>query len=402
MIQENDRDQSLEYEVILNCLHSRRDLSVLSTVRQLTTEPEFNWERALNLAATHRVSNLLFDAIQNNAEPPPRVKSTLSEIYNRTAFTNLYLLNELGRLLAVLKSNDIDVLVLKGAGLAITAYRTIGLRPMVDVDLLLHRRDIPTALDVLAREGFDRSIEPRPGAALEFENEIALHKIGLEPIRLDIHWSLFDSHFYQETLSLDWFWRSARVSSWQEFHYQVPGPEAQLIHLCGHLALHHALSPALLWLNDLVEVISKYQDDIDWELMFEKATEMRLVLPVQKYLEIVVEELNAPIPLEVFQSFKYLPAEGIEKRVSRWHSGKRERSLASRVLPDLLEIPAGRRQLRYIWSKLIPTPEYIRWRYRDTKTTSLLLLYGYHFAAGFKAALTMTLLGVRDLLKKVL
>ncbi len=86
-----------------------------------------------------------------------------------------------------------------------------------------------------------------------------------------------------------------------------------------------------------------------------------------------MEELNAPIPVEVLLSLKNLPAESIEKRVSRWHSGKHERSLASRVLPDLLEIPAGRRQLRYVWSKLIPTPEYILWRYRDSKTTSLLL-----------------------------
>jgi hypothetical protein len=324
----------------------------------------------------------------------------LNEAANRVAFRNLYLFHELGQQLERLKRAGIDVLVLKGAGLAVTAYRTIALRPMVDVDLLARRDQVPALLDLLAAGGYERAVEPRPGAALEFENEIPVHKAGLEPVRFDVHWSLFDSLYYQANLPLDWFWQSARAQTWQGFTISVPGPEAQLIHLCGHLALHHAQAPALLWLNDVVEVLWAYREELRWELLLDKAAELRLVIPLRTYLSEAAKTWDAPIPPDMLARLQTLPVSPAEERVFRRHTGKQVGSLSSRVLPDLAELPPGRR-LRFIWTKLAPSPEYMRDRYQD-RGTPLILLYLYHLAAGLRAAATIAATTIGNAVKSLL
>jgi hypothetical protein len=390
----------LHDDALLSCLRSRRNPAALEAIRPLLTDPGFDWAGLLDLAAAHRVSALLGDALEGTGLAPAEATAALREAANRAAFRNLYLFHELGQQLERLKRAGIDVLALKGAGLAVTAYRTIALRPMVDVDLLARRDQVPALLDALVADGYQRAVEPRPGAALEFENEIPVYKAGLEPVRFDVHWSLFDSLYYQANLSLDWFWESARVQTWQGFAVPVPGPEAQLIHLCGHLALHHAQAPALLWLNDLVEVLWANRGAIQWNVLLEKAAEMELVLPLQNCLGEAATTWDAPIPPDALARLQALPVSPAEERVFHRHAGKQVRSLSSRVLPDLAELPPGQR-LRFIWTKLAPSPEYMRDRYQD-RDAPLPLLYLYHFGAGARAATTIAATAAVGAVKRLL
>lgn len=393
--------QQLYQQAVFLCLKGRRHPHALASARRLMAEPWFDWEQLVGTATAHRVSSLVYDALNGTGVFPPHVDVALSTAYNRTAFLNLFFLHQLSDQLNRLKSLGVDVIVLKGASLAITVYRTIGLRPMVDVDLLVHREQAPTLLRVLKESGFEQGLEPQPGAALEFENELALYKPGLEPIRFDIHWSLFDSHYYQNTLSLDWYWQSSRTRLWNGSPFPVLSPEAQLIHLCGHLALHHAQAPGLLWFNDLDEIIWANKDEISWDLLLKKACEMNLVLPVRNYLSQLAGEWEAPIPDAVVEQLRALPVSADEQRLYRWHTAKHEGSLVSRVLPDLYELPGGRRKLRFIWAKLAPSADYLRKRYERPKPYPVIFLYLYHFGTGLGAGLKVILQGAAGIMKRV-
>lgn len=388
------------YDTLLACLKSRRIPAALDAARPLLADPGFDWGGLLDLAAAHRVSALLGDALAGTDLAPPTVTAELSEITNRTAFRNLYLLQELGRQLERLKESGIDVLVLKGAGLAVTAYRTIALRPMVDVDLLARREQVPALLDLLAAAGYQWPIMPRSGMALEFQSEIPVRKAGLEPVHFDVHWSLFDSRYYQANLSLDWFWQSARVQAWQGFDIPVPGPEAQLIHLCGHLAMHHAQAPDLLWLNDLAEVLWACRAQIQWDLLLRKAAELELALPLQTYLSEAASTWDVPLPPEALARLQALPISSTEARIFRQHMDKRSSLASSRILFDLAQLPRGR-WLRYMWAQLAPTPEYIRDRYRDS-SAPLPGLYLHHYGAGLRAATTTAATDARNAVKRLL
>ena len=65
---------------------------------------------------------------------------------------------------------------------------------------------------------------------------------------IDVHWSLFDSPYYQDRNAMDWFWDTAEPVLYR----RSSSTEALLIHLCGHLALHHG-TRGLLWGHDIVE-----------------------------------------------------------------------------------------------------------------------------------------------------
>jgi hypothetical protein len=155
-----------------------------------------------------------------------------------------------------------------------------------------------------------------------------------------------------------------------------------------------------LWLNDLVEVLWAHRGAIQWDALLEKAAEVELVLPLQTYLGEAATTWDAPIPPDMLARLQALPASPAEERAFRRHAGKQGDSLSSRVLPDLAELPPGRR-LRFIWTKLAPSPEYMRDRYRD-RDAPLPLLYLFHFGAGLRAATTIAANAAGGAVKRLL
>ena len=111
----------------------------------------------LALATLHDVAPLLYERLANDASPanvPGDVLQRLREIYLMTGARNALLYRELGPVLQALQHDNIPVIVLKGAHLAALVYRHIALRPMSDIDLLVHRSDLERAVAKLHDLGF--------------------------------------------------------------------------------------------------------------------------------------------------------------------------------------------------------------------------------------------------------
>ena len=211
----------------------------------------------------------------------PSAAAELRESYYSTGVRNLLLRRQLGTVLQALAAAAVPAIVLKGAALIETVYDNPALRPMDDVDLLVRRADLAAARQVLERLGYEAGrAETHPGVLTEYENEMAFCKPGRLDTWVDVHWSLFDSPYYQDRMAMDWFWNSARPAIIAEQPSLVLGPEALIIHLCGHLALHRT-STGLLWWHDVAEVLAKHRDEIDWQVLLSRTSEYDLVLPVR-------------------------------------------------------------------------------------------------------------------------
>src|SRR5690606_10977914 len=143
-------------------------------------------------------------------------------------------------------------IVLKGVGLAHTVYENIALRPMADVGLLVRRYNALDALDVLRECGYqpDRD-EIMPAAVLAYENELFLRKRERLEWHLELHWGLFDSPYYQAWQPESALWATAAPLTVEGAPTRVLSTEMMLLHLCGHLALHHR-NHGLLWQCDIV------------------------------------------------------------------------------------------------------------------------------------------------------
>jgi hypothetical protein len=72
----------------------------------------------------------------------------------------------------------------------------------------------------------------------------------------------------------------------------VLSPEAQVLHLTSHLAKH--LWGRLLWFYDIVQVLRCYEDELDWDLILDKASEFEILRALQVTLAKTVEVLARP------------------------------------------------------------------------------------------------------------
>ncbi|MCO6452358.1 MAG: nucleotidyltransferase family protein [Caldilineales bacterium] len=338
------------------------------------------WAELNQLAERERVSALLYDVDRGWNLCPSVVERKLHDFAAYTSVQNRIYLDALAEILETLAAADIPAIVLKGAALAEMIYGNIGLRPMVDLDLLVRKMDARRALSILQADGYaahDRGT--RDGSTLEFENEIMLVMAEPTPIQTELHWSLFDSPHHQAVLDEDWLWLTAQPAEIAGCSTLILGPEAQILHLSGHVALHHVEHAHLLWLHDLAEIIT--QAEIDWDSVLQHAVQYDLVLSLQFALNRVAAYWQTPIPASVLAELNGLQVSSAESRIliSRMDG---PRPVLQRFWLDLTGIPDWPARLRYAWQNLFPNPIYMHQRYQIRLPLMLPILYPYRWVLG--------------------
>lgn len=368
------------------CQAARGQAAGLAAARALATGETFDWELVSRRALDERVAPLLHSVLGTETFAPAAVRQQLEEAYLATAHRNLFLFHELEGALAALNEAGVDVLVLKGAALAETLYRNIAVRPLLDFDLLVRREQVAQALKTLDALGYRRvGIEPHTGIALRHENEIHLRKKGQIDVHLELHWSLFDSPHYQERLPMAWFWESATSASVGDHRARILCAEAQLLHLCGHLMLHHR-GNELLWLHDIAELLCAYEGRIAWSTVLEKATVCDIVLPLQQIIALVVAEWGAPVPAGVLARLAALTPSAAEAQVFSWLAAE-ERPVLKRFWADLASMSNWSQRFSYAWRQLFPSRRYMRHRYGISHSFLLPFYYPYRWWLGLYRAI---------------
>jgi hypothetical protein len=371
------------------CLRSRWEAEALEAARRLAMETQLDWEALVRVAEEERLGPLLYRAVRRQDLVPPAVEEALRAVRYSMAVRDRLLHGELAAILDRLSVQGVDVVLLKGAALVHTVYGGAGLRPMEDLDVLVHREDVRPTLAVLIERGYQRAgIEVRPDADLLYENELKLDKAGPLHFWVEVHWSLFDMPYYQRVLPMDWFWQTALPVRIGDTAARVLGPEAQTLHLCGHIMLQHGDERAsLLWLHDVAEVLVHYRDQLDWEELLNRAQEFRLVLPVQQVVGRVAEQWGVPVPAQVLSRLNALRPSADEVRVVAWRTA-RQRPVAQRFWSDLAGMGDWRQRLHYVWIQLFPSVTYMVSRYGIKHRLLVPLYYPYRWLVGLRGVRT--------------
>ncbi len=366
------------------CLVASREREALEAVRALISQGGFDWD--MWLRRTAGLAPLLYRNLHGHGILPPGVDARLlfAVFHSRTRSEIAF--RELDRVLPCLSDAHVPVILLKGAALATAIYGDPVLRPMIDLDLLVHPGDVARVLEALQGLGYEPpATEMRPQDALAYSNEIGLSRPGGAEIPVEIHWGLLDSPLYRGRPPEEWLWGTALPVSIGQAGAWMLGPEAQILHLCGHLALHHA-GEGLLWLNDIAEVLYHYKEQIDWRRLLGQAQAADLVLPLQQVLPRVAEGWQAPIPAEALAALHALQPSAAEARVFGGMSAG-PRSVAAEVWSDLPGLGRAGERLRYLAAKLFPARAYMRERYGIRHAVLLPLYYPYRWLLGVRSAL---------------
>lgn len=376
-------DAALDRFLIL-CLRARRDSEARHAVRAAVARRGWTWEDFLRIARREALAPLLRQALHGAPFLPPFVRQALDACYYETLAQNLLLERELQALLQRFRQVGVPTVLLKGIALVHTVYQDIALRPMVDLDLLVWHRDLATASRVLRDAGYvPVHMEPRAGATFAYESEIAFAKPGAVETVVELHWSLFDSPYYQHKLPIAWFWQTAVAAEVDGTSVLTLGPEAQLLHLCGHLVLHHA-GRGLLWHWDVVEFLHRFGHQLDWTTLLTRAREYELVLPLQRTLPRLARVWAAPVPASVLARLQALePSEREVYVLNQLHTGAH--SVGQRFWTDLTHLPGWRQRLRFAWHHLFPSRAYMEHRYRVPHPWLVPLYYPYRWFRGVRS-----------------
>jgi hypothetical protein len=228
-------------------------------------------------------------------------------IRRRTWFENQRRIHAVQPVLAQLHAAGVDTLALKGVPLALQYYSDPGLRPMVDVDVLVRYEQFDTALDVLEADGWrDRELDiPRDRRRRMYHGSGMSHADGRA---LDVHWqpALPFVLPHAESESSDDLWDASVPLRLGELEIRTLCPTDMLLHVIVH-GLWAGSSANVRWAADAVTVTQSAPDAIDWGRLLDQAVRRDLVIPVGNGLRFIDDVLDAPVPPAAINALARVP-----------------------------------------------------------------------------------------------
>jgi hypothetical protein len=314
---------------------------------------------------------------------PAWLRAILQQSYYRWTALNLAQEAELVRLVQALHGAGVAVILLKGAALLRSVYGQIGLRPMVDIDLLVHAADFERVRAVLTRNGYREHPSPR---RWECEHHVKFSGPGTQApgLLLEVHWRLSDKADLADRLPLADLWRRAEPAG---APYRGA---AQVFDLCDtvlHVTLHiaeHAGLAQLRRLADLHLLASRLSgSEGSWLTLAERAVlyDLHLVLAA------AFQETTCWFGTQVPEHFWRMLAAGLPPSLfaERAYAQCRLREQFTFQIEELLAQRSWPGRIRYVAATLFPSPDFIRRRFRLRHTALIPPYYLVRLARGFGA-----------------
>ncbi len=360
---------------------------------------EQDWKALVKMADAEGVAPLLhwrLSRLNGGAKPPDDVRKFLMKAFYNSAARFAVHQREFSRLAERLCREGVEVVALKGLALAQTLYPEPGLRPMGDIDLLVHRDALGTVKKIMPELGYAlEKPDLWPGLGIRTDYEINYDLVKPGRIHMEIHWDLVGSAASTNTCDIEWFWSQcvaypglkedahAGSTAADELAKRCDGrlwvlnPTGQLLHLAAHLMLKHSRGKTrLIWFYDLAMLLDKEENGIVWDLAVEKAIEWGWGEALAYALMQVREQLGAPVPEAVLGRLaeernggQLHPDEMVEAGVEGrfWAQWQYLLSLKPRY------------RLQVLVAMVFPGREYMRWRYHPAHDWLLPVYYLYRW-----------------------
>lgn len=269
-----------------------------------------DWPAAVALAARHRVTAYLQQAITVHDIPVPAVAVAALAQRAREALVQVMALDhQLQRIVVEFARVDLPVIILKGPVLARTLYRDATCRPYGDLDLTVRVPDEPAASAALLRLGlvevpYDAETARRAHACTTHATA-AFHRMFIHAAS---H-SLVELHLDPLQLGLK---PTCEAGRWQRAR-PAPGlgsalmlsPEDQLIQLSVH-AHKHGFN-RLIWLKDIDLLLRRHGASLDWPLVQQVANSEGVSASVWYALWLAGQLLHTPAPPSLIRRLQPSP-----------------------------------------------------------------------------------------------
>jgi len=337
----------------------------------------FTWDSILKGAQSFEIVPLLQYILeqidyQQGKFITKTIRKQLKKIYYRYIYHIIVLHHELQRALNALQEAGIKVIVLKGAALAETVYKNIALRPMADIDLLIFKKDLGKAKEALLKIGFRKTeYHSLRDPSKEHPFHLRFVKEGRYPVIIELHWDIAKNPVNIEINEVMQRAIPAKIGGIDAY---VMCPDDLLLYLCWHTAHHHFLR--LIWLCDIAQVIKTYGENINWDIIIERAKRGKIKRAVYCSLYLAKSVLGAQVPQKVLSNLQVsnIETQIFQSVILNMEYEKGIMQIQNRLLTitlQLLIIDKAKDRvfflINYIWKLTFPNISYIKVRYSISK-----------------------------------
>jgi hypothetical protein len=237
----------------------------------------------------------------------------LKSVYRYMLAKNHLMFHGLIPVLKALEARGIKTMLLKGAALTLTHYTNYGLRPQLDIDVLIPETCAHEAIAYFRTHGWRPEYDYPVEKVTQFRHscgfEADIHK------RIDLHWNIFQECREKGTDAV--FWENAIPVKVNDVDTYVLSPAHQLLHTCIHGVKWNTMMPCR-WVADAVTILNISRDDINWNDLVALARERDLTIPIWQAFTYLRHTFAAEIPEFVLSHLAKTPTslfERVEYRV---------------------------------------------------------------------------------------
>ena len=215
---------------------------------------------------------------------PSSTLDDLADAYTQVSLINKRLLDEYELVGLAFQRKGIECILLKGADLLSRLYGVRGTRPLSDVDLLVHERDLSAIHRLLIEIGFSQQIDGNP-AYCSSQSTLSL--------------DLVSEIWYLDREGLAALWERARTRPLGHLTVKQLASNDLLLYLTAYAVVHRGqLGPSFF--TDLRLLIEK--EPLHWPTIVEEAVRCHLKIPLYHGLcQLVRSNPSIEIPATVIR-----------------------------------------------------------------------------------------------------
>jgi len=323
---------------------------------QPAMEAWVNWKSRIDIDWIDEGSNRLLPLLYHNLSPlgiEDPILTRAKSVYRYQLTKTHIMFHRVMPLIGELRNGGIDVLLLKGSALILNYYKNFGIRPQLDIDIMVKPENVDRAAFLLQQQGLRCEYQQSVSTIKRFRHSCGF--AGGAEKRLDLHWHIMHPTSDKETVSA--IWQSATVTSYNDRSLLTMSPTHHLLHSCTHGLRWNQHAPCR-WVADAMMILRNAEPTIDWQMLNSLATDLQVSAVLQAAFRYLNVSFQAKIPDTVIAELEANPINRMERVAFYVHTRNK-----SKVYGNLLKYTVD--YIRYespkgFLKKVINYPKYLQ------------------------------------------
>ncbi len=291
---------SNETKLMLYCARTEMNDLLRHQVQEIL-KTSLDWTLIIKQSFYNDIAPLIYynlNTFEKQYIPKPAL-AILKTSYYATSARNIYFWKEFCSIQDALHKAGIKIIPLKGIVLANTLYHNLGVRPMLDIDILVKEEDIKSAEKCILQIGYQKQLNRL------YEDYWRMYQAHFcfynfrNKVLLELHWKIAPSR--PNILNLDGIWKRTKLQAVDQVQVLLLSPEDTLLSLYLHIGKNISSLQYIKLKNlcDINELIAQHGNIMNWNYIADKLESWR-IRGLSFYLHRMTNMyLNTPWPVRI-------------------------------------------------------------------------------------------------------